>query len=207
MMPFSLEKPFLIITDYLIEKINLLCEWIASLPYATINLPPMSTSGYILFLISLVWFCCWKTKIRYLAVFCMLYSLLSICFHKIPDIIISENGKTIAVQKQSTLFFNKQSSKLEANWRTRNGLNKDIGNYIQIKSNLFYKNFLINLSGQDDGIFDIIVNNHLPCKAKKMCISKEDLKKGGTHLLYIENKNIRIKTAGNKNKNRIWNSK
>ena len=204
MMPFSLEKPFLVTADYLIDKINFLCEWIANLPYATIVLPPMSTWGYVLFLMSLVWFCCWKSKIRYLAIFCMFFSISSIYFHKIPDLIISENGKTIAVQKEGTLFFNKKSEKLEAVWRTRNGLLPNIERYAKIKSNLFYKNLLINLSGQDDAIFDIVVNNTLPCKAKKMCISKESLKNEGTHLLYIENENINIKTAGNENKNRIW---
>ena len=205
LMLFGIDKPFLLSAGYLIEKINLLCEWIANFPYAQIILPPLSDIGYTLFLFGVLWICCWKTNIRFWGLILIFYGLFSIILHQTPDVIIAQNGKIIALKQNKTLVVNSTNSNIINYWFERNGFDVNITpKTIKTNKPIYHKGLWFDFTGSANGNFDIIVNNEGPCHAKIVCIPSEKLKKEGTHTIYIHNKSIDIKTSAERKHYRPW---
>ena len=206
LMPLGIDKYLLLICGFLIDKINALCEWIANLPYAYILMPPLSDIGYTLFLLGILWICCWKTKIRYVGMLFSLLGILSVFYHQTPDIIISQNGKNVVLAQNTTFITNQKANfNLINNWFERNGLKApENPNYINTSKPIVYKGLHIDFTGIASGNFDLIINNQLPCPKQTICIGKNELKQKGTHILFIKDKNIQIQTSADKNINRPW---
>lgn len=205
LMPFGLENSLLLISAFLIDKITLLCEWISKLPYATVFLPPLSDIGYAVFLFGILWICCWKSKIRYFGLIMVVFGVFSVFNHKIPNIIVSENSKNIAIYKNDSFIIN-QVNRITDSWFERNGFPvPENPNFINIQKSVYYQNLHIDFTGMANGKFDLIINNHQPCQANILCISHTDLKQKGTHIIYIDKKNLQIQTQ--KDLNRPWSKK
>ena len=132
----------------------------------------------------------------------LVFGVLSVFNHKIPNIIVSENGKNIAIYKNNSFIIN-QANRITDSWFERNGFQKpERAKFIDLTKPVYYQNLRIDFSGMATGKFDLIINNRQPCQADILCISHTDLKQKGTHIIYIDKKNLQIQTQ--KDLNRPW---
>ena len=207
LMPFGLDRPFLICTDYLLQKINNMAEWIAKLPNSTVYMPAFPTWGYALILLGGVWLFVWKSRIRYLSLIAIFIGFFSIFTYTKPDIIVGQGGKLIAVRQEDTFAFNtltkQKSTRLV--WLENNGISPNmLPPKIKEQNLLYIKKLKVNLSGENKNDFDIVINSTGKCQAKLLCLPRKKLWQEGTHTLYINGNNIKIKTAADGTFNRPW---
>ncbi|MBE6450044.1 MAG: ComEC family competence protein [Alphaproteobacteria bacterium] len=206
LMPFGADSTTLLFASLLIDKINLIAQWISTLPFSTIYLPSFNNLAYAIILTGLLWMFIWKTKIRYIGFIFFIAGFSSVALHRIPDIIISQNAKLIAVNKgDSLLFSTRRLNNVRQIWLRKNGLTNQSASFLSSDSPIiFWNDLLVDTSGFANGTFDIVINNKQPCHARMLCVSEKDLKKNGTHLLYFNKDKITIKNAAQKDKNRAW---
>ncbi len=205
LMPFGMDKPFILAVGYLLDKINVVTEWIAGLPYATVFLPSFPDWGYGLILFSGLCLCICRSKIRYLGLIGLIAGLLSIFTHTTPDIIIGQGGKLIAVRQENGFAFNslRKEKVTRAVWLESQGIDPQIipdlikGDLVQVKG------LTVDLTGQTQNA-DIIINSKGKCKARKLCLPRAKLWKEGTHSLYITNGNIQVKTSADDTHHYPW---
>lgn len=207
LMPFGLDKPFLLTVDFLLQKINLMAEWISNLPHSSVFIPSFPTWGYALILSGGIWLFIWKSRIRYLSLIVILIGFLSVFTHTSPDMIIGQGGKLIAVRQENTFSFNtltKQKSTRRV-WLENNGISFDNpAQKINENDLLLIKGLKVNLTGENKKDFDIVVNSVGKCQARLLCLPRKKLWQEGTHTIYINGKDIKIKTAADSTFNRPW---
>jgi competence protein ComEC len=73
-------------------------EWVVSLPYAIIDLPPLSTPAITAIALGGLWLCLWQTRWRLLGMLAVVMGAMSLLFYAPPDMVISADGKKIAVR-------------------------------------------------------------------------------------------------------------
>ena len=205
MMPFGLDKPFLLCVDYLLKIVNKLTEGIANLPASTVFLPSFPTWGYALILSGSVWLLIFKSRIRYVGFVPVFIGLLSIFTYTTPDAIIGQGGKLIAVRQGDTFAFNtlKQQKSTRRSWLENNGINPDIlPPKMKDTSAVEIQGLKVDLTGKNNA--DIVINSHGKCNATLLCIPRKKLWQEGVHTLYINDGKIKIKTSADGTFNRPW---
>ncbi|MBO5997932.1 MAG: ComEC/Rec2 family competence protein [Alphaproteobacteria bacterium] len=205
MMPFGLDKPFLLCVDYLLKIVNKLTEGIANLPASTVFLPSFPTWGYALILSGSVWLLIFKSRIRYVGFVPVFIGLLSIFTYTTPDAIIGQGGKLIAVRQGDTFAFNtlKQQKSTRHSWLENNGINPDIlPPKMKDTSAVEIQGLKVDLTGKNNA--DIVINSHGKCNATLLCIPRKKLWQEGVHTLYINDGKIKIKTSADGTFNRPW---
>ena len=206
LMPIGLDRPFISIVGFLLDKINSVTAWINSLPYATIFIPSFPNWGYGLILFGGLWICIWQSKIRYLGFAILMIGTLSLFCHQTPDLIIGQGGKLIAVRQDDSFAFTdlrKQKAFRKA-WLEANGIDPTERQHkINNIDSFTVKGFKINPTGKGSG--DIIINTSgKACFAQKLCIPRGKLWKEGTHTLFIKKGDIKIETSADGTFNRPW---
>lgn len=98
LMPFGLE-----ILGFWPAEIGLrfmlwVSEEIVALPKANLLLPPISDWGLLLVAVGLLWVCLWQRRWRWIGVMPMLVGMASMLLYVAPDILISDDGKQVAVR-------------------------------------------------------------------------------------------------------------
>ncbi|MFZ5791992.1 MAG: ComEC/Rec2 family competence protein [Pseudomonadota bacterium] len=123
LMPFGLERVALIPMGWGIEGVIRIAETVASWPGAALLLPAMPLAGLILATVGGLWLCLWRTRWRWWGAVAILAGMASIAFVRTPDILVSDDGKLMAVKGgDGRLLLNTQRTGLAAEtWLRRAG--------------------------------------------------------------------------------------
>ena len=97
LMPFGLEQLALVPMGYGVDVIIAIARGTAALPAATVALPAMPGWGLGVFTIGLGWLCLWRTRLRLVGIVPMLAGLLSPLLTVPPDVLLSSDGRLIAL--------------------------------------------------------------------------------------------------------------
>lgn len=104
MMPFGLEYGPLVALDYGIGLMVSGSKWIASFPFAAVSLPSPTFAGILLCVAGGLWLCIWQQRWRLLGVIFLLAGLMTTLFHRPYDLLISGDGKRVALRLDSGEF-------------------------------------------------------------------------------------------------------
>lgn len=106
LMPFNLEKYFLIPAGWAIEIILDISRYVVNIPNSVFVFPSPTLLGISLILFGLIWFMLWEQKWRYFGAILFIMGLVVSIFQKYPDIVIDKDDKfIIIVDNDRTLYF------------------------------------------------------------------------------------------------------
>ena len=98
LMPFGLDGAAFVPMGWGIEAVVAIARSVASWPAATVAVPPMPGWGLAVFALGLTWLCLWRTRLRLVGVGVMLAGLLSPLAAPLPDVLVSDDAKLIALR-------------------------------------------------------------------------------------------------------------
>ena len=188
LMPFHLETLFIKSAGYCLDIITNIAQKIANFPFAEIPIPSFSGWGLSIIAFGLCFLCLIKTKARSWGFCFILVGLcLGFAIQPKPDLIISDNGRTILVRNKSGLFDIKGKS---SSWAARQWLKKNG----QIKAKqldnaaLFIKGYRIALNDDSCQNADLAIlsKQTTSCPAKDIFHPKYRT----TYQLFLEDKII-----------------
>ena len=104
LMPLHLEALALVPMSWGAEAIVWIARATAALPEATFSVPHIPAWGLCVFSLGLAWLGVWRTKRRLLGVVVMLAGLISPLFDRPPDLLVSADGRLIAVRTEQGAF-------------------------------------------------------------------------------------------------------
>ncbi len=91
-MPLGLEHWPLQFMEQGIAIMISISRWFSALPYAAFNLPPLTTSGFLLVVFGGLWFCLWEQRWRLFGLPLILIGVATIALHKPYDLIVNDDG-------------------------------------------------------------------------------------------------------------------
>lgn len=218
LMPFGLEKYFLILLKqgiFLIEEITI---FVSDFNFSHFVSPAISSSGVILATIGLLIFCLAQSHLRFVGIAIFSLSFATIIFTEEPDILFEGRQKFFALNSQNQLIFSKnlKPSKQRESWMKRLQENEfrsledspqqdafcDEKKCVIERGRKFLvlrgRNKLAEICKND---FDVIVNltskYALPdCIEKnKIRIDNFDFYQRGGHFIFFEKEKMRIETS------------
>ena len=98
LMPLGLEQLALVPMGWGVQAILAIGRTVSSWPSATMAVPPMPGWGLAAFSLGLAWLALWRTRWRLLGVAPILAGLLSPLATPLPDLIISDDARLIALR-------------------------------------------------------------------------------------------------------------
>ncbi len=98
LMPFGLEKVALVPMGWGIEWIVAVARTVAGWPGAVATLPVLPAAGLVSIVLGGLWLCLWQDRVRLLGCLGIIGGLLAIPLTDRPDILITGNGKLMAVR-------------------------------------------------------------------------------------------------------------
>lgn len=98
LMPFGLYYWLVPLLAWGIKAMIAVAVWVAQLPYAAAELPPLPISGLVVMTMGGLWFCLWQRKWRHFGWLPVAAGLAMLPFHQPPDMVISPDGRKIAVR-------------------------------------------------------------------------------------------------------------
>jgi competence protein ComEC len=104
LMPLHLEALALVPMGWGAEAILRVARTTAMLPDATFDVPHIPAAGLCLFSFGLTWLGLWQTKRRLAGVLLMLAGLASPLVDRPPDVLVSADGRLIAVRTRDGAF-------------------------------------------------------------------------------------------------------
>jgi competence protein ComEC len=104
LMPLHLEALALVPMGWGANAVLWVARATAALPEATIEVPHIPAWGLCVFSTGLAWLGLWQTRCRLAGVFVMLAGLASPLLDRPPDLLISSDGRLIAVRTQQGAF-------------------------------------------------------------------------------------------------------
>lgn len=98
LMPFGLADWLVPLLQFGIWLMDETAAWVAALPYAEISLPPLTTAAIAVVTLGGLWGFLWQRWWRHLGWLAVAAGLLTLCFYRPPDMVVSADGKKIAVR-------------------------------------------------------------------------------------------------------------
>lgn len=98
LMPLELEELPLKIVGWGIHLVNDITAWVASLPHAGLPILAMPLWGLAAIVLGALWLCIWQQKWRLWGWTGILAGCLSLLAARVPDVIVDESGKAVAVK-------------------------------------------------------------------------------------------------------------
>jgi competence protein ComEC len=227
LMPFGLEALALIPMGWGIEGVIWIAQTVAALPGAVLLLPAMPLAGLILAALGGLWLCLWRRPWRYLGVIAILAGMGSMGLTQTPDILVSEDGKLLAVKAaDGRLVLNTQRRSLAAEtWLRRAGQGDSdhwpaqglgAGGLLACDSlGCFYRaqghNAALAWTNEalldDCGEADLVISLdpvRKPCSSAKLVIDRFDLWRQGGHAIWLSPGRIEVETVAEGRGNRPW---
>ncbi len=206
-MPLGLTKIALIPMSWAINLMLKTADFVSGLPnsHGVVHAMPNSTLSLIVF--GGLWLCLWKSKVRYYSIIPIAFGLLLMSSINKPDILINESGKLIAVRgiDDRLILSSKRAGGYTRDvWLQNSGeaeakyfKNSDDPSLSCDKFSCIYRKngYVIAISKHPSVLkadckrADLLINLtriKISCKAVKI-ISKYDLKKHGTHMVFLKN--------------------
>ena len=216
MMPFGLEKPFLLLASCGISLINKSAEITAGLPHAVYQFPPMPFWGLMTAVFGGLWFCLWQGRHRLwgLPVFC--FSLITPYFTTLPDIYVSISSAAFR-NKEDILVFKEGSSDqmMKKAWLEENRQEQELTTICPYGLCIYEKNgFKIGYAHNKVGAYDacqmtdldvlfVTVDSQDKCPAKRQ-YSRSDILKAGVYTIYARPSGLKIFSAAREKGFRPW---
>ncbi len=119
-LPLGLLRYPLLMLGYGIELLNKITDYVAGLPHSLLAVHSLSFGGFIAIVIGGYWLCVCSQKWRFWGVMPIIFGVASMFFYQSPDMIISPNGKAIAIrnqEKQMVLISPHADNWLKRIWR------------------------------------------------------------------------------------------
>jgi competence protein ComEC len=227
LMPFGLEALALIPMGWGIEGVIWIAQTVAALPGAVLLLPAMPLAGLILAALGGLWLCLWRRPWRYLGVVAILAGMGSMGLTQTPDILVSEDGKLLAVKAaDGRLVLNTQRRSLAAEtWLRRAGQGDSdrwpaqglgAGGLLACDSlGCLYRaqghNAALAWTNEalldDCGEADLVISLdpvRKPCPSAKLVIDRFDLWRQGGHAIWLSPGRIEVETVAEGRGNRPW---
>ena len=98
LMPLGLEELPLNIVGWGIHLGNDVTAWVASLPHAGLPVLAMPLWGLVAIVLGALWLCIWQRKWRLWGWTGILAGCLSLLAARVPDVMVDESGKAVAVK-------------------------------------------------------------------------------------------------------------
>ncbi|WP_425404828.1 ComEC/Rec2 family competence protein [Hwanghaeella sp.] len=99
-MPFGLEGPFLAIMGWGIERVLWIAKTIAAWDAAHVSFPTLSGTAVAAIALGGLWMALWHERWRGYGVIPILFGFLLFPAQPLPDILVSESGRLIALRQQ-----------------------------------------------------------------------------------------------------------
>ena len=103
-MPLGLEQLALAPMGWGVQAILWIGRTVSSWPSATVAVPPMPGWGLLVFSLGLAWLGLWRTRWRLLGLAPMLAGLLSPLAMPLPDLLVSDDARLIAVRSEGAYW-------------------------------------------------------------------------------------------------------
>jgi competence protein ComEC len=104
LMPFGLEQVALVPMGWGVQATLWIGRTVSSWPEATLAVPPMPPWGLLVFSLGLAWLGLWRTRWRLLGVPVMLAGLLSPAVTPLPDLLVSNDARLIALRSEGAYW-------------------------------------------------------------------------------------------------------
>ena len=109
LLPFGLEDWALRPMGWGIEAMLGIARWVAGWPGASLAVPPLPGWGLAVASLGLVWLCLWRARWRLCGLPLLALGLAATTFDRPPDILVSGDGRLIALHAGEDLFWQRQS--------------------------------------------------------------------------------------------------
>lgn len=96
--PLGLARWLLPILEAGIHAMLAMAQWVAGLPYAVVDAPPLSMGALVLCAAGGLWLCLWQGKPRHVGWLPIAAGLMSLAWYQPPDMFIGDDGSKIAVR-------------------------------------------------------------------------------------------------------------
>lgn len=230
-IPFGLDGFFLRVAGFSTDLIIWIAKWISTWGGAFVTVPAISTVALLVVVCGGLWLCLWSKKWRYLGVLAMFAGIVAAFFSPRPDIIISNDGKLIAVRDaDGRLFFSSnRTHRFEAKaWEQRDGQPRSAETWpTSGKSgdgtiSCDYDGCIYFLKGKEIAILknadgaledcvmaDIVISERpLPACHASQVFDKWRLRDGGTHTIIIgEGGGLQVSSVADETGQRPWSVK
>lgn len=229
LMPLGLEQLAFAPMEWGIIFMLGVAEKIAGLPGASWYIPAPSWWGMVILALGALWLCLWEKRRRLLGVPLIVIGMLTVGLARFPDMLISEESSSIAVMDAtSQLVLVKGSGRgfLTKQWLEDHGQEK----FVKPENAVWDKTrtLLCDVAGclyqrngirialpkttsaiiEDCGMAELIVTlawvESDICKNRPPVISQSALRRGGAHVLWLDEKGWRKQSVTEALSNRPW---
>ncbi len=223
-LPFGLQTWPLKVMENGLEMLMNIAEFVSTLPYATQHIRQIPDLSIILMVLGGLWLAIWLQSWRYYGLFMVAAGLALSPTLTLPDILVDQQGKIIAVQNDQGVLNtpNLRAGKFSlSKWMQIYG---DARPLKQAKKNKIFrcdkhgctahrKGYLISYLRHPSAIqqdctqSDIIITKLLikqNCPSAKLLIDQKDLQQLGAHTIYLNKNKIIIKTVQETRQGRPW---
>jgi competence protein ComEC len=227
LMPFGLEALALVPMGWGIDGVIRIAQAVAALPGAVLMLPAMPLTGLVLASLGGLWLCLWRRPWRYAGAAAILAGMASMGLTQTPDILVSDDGKLLAVKAaDGQLVLNTQRDSLAAEtWLRRAGQSGSdrwpveglgAGGLLACDSLCcFYRaqghDAVLAWSNEalieDCREADLVISLdpvRKPCPSAKLVIDWFDLWRQGGHAIWLSPGHIEVETVAERRGNRPW---
>ena len=87
-----------------VQIILKVADMVADLRYAAISIPSFSPWALYAAVLGILWFIIWRSKIRYIAVLLIVFSIGATFTYHRPDILISESGRLVLIRNEGMSY-------------------------------------------------------------------------------------------------------
>ncbi len=198
LMPFGLEHIGFVPMSYGVSIILWVAKTTAAMKGAAVMAPQMPFWGFALVVSGGLWLLIWQKKWRYAGLAFIFAGMLSLAFVKQPDIIINDNGKLFAVNRDGKLYLsNMRSSFAAREWLAHFAQEKPL-KLPKVES---YEVKGYRMEIRNSGTPEFRIYNP---KFRVLTITAAELAKEGTHNIYFTETGIIVKTVSSTRGKRLW---
>lgn len=216
MMPFGLEKPFLLLASFGISLINKSAETTAALPHAVYLFPPMPFWGLMTAVFGGLWFCLWRGRPRLWGLPVFFFSLTTPFFTPLPDMYVSLSAAAFKNEENLLVFKEGLSGQiLKRNWLEENRQERELTTVCPYGLCVYEKNgFKIGYAHNRTGAYDACQMTDLDvlfatvdlqddCRIKRRH-ARGDLLKAGVYAVYARPNGLKISSVAQEKGFRPW---
>ena len=109
LMPFGIERPALIVMGWGNEGVLWIARAAAALPGATVLAPHMPPWGLLVVAFGMIWLALWRSRLRLAGIAVIVLGLASPALVRPPDLLVSAEGRLIAVRTPAGVFLQQVS--------------------------------------------------------------------------------------------------
>ncbi len=212
-MPFGMDYVDIKIVGFGVSLVNQITAWVSSLPDAAYLIPSMPAWGLVLIALGGLWLAIWQTSIRRWGMLPLIIGFLSIAVVRQPDMLISYDGRLIALQdkQHNMVILPARGNKfMQDVWLNKTASHPLTDEQKSLLREIYYqgktaKDWLDLACRPDECLYQ---NRVVISQAKSITIDGKTLplSSGGTTAVYLSNAGFKLYTVRDYIGNRPWNS-